>query len=101
MASTRIEHLLDEIAQLSPEEQAELMHDLPHVLQRGSKVGHRGGPSAEAVQQAIQTREQIRQRLAAAQQSSGSINEDLEEVRNDRLDELLDGRLGVSRNQVQ
>src|SRR5215469_10089065 len=104
MASARVEHLLDEITRLSPEEQAELMRDLPRVLQHGSNGGHRGqqgGLSAEAVQQAIQTREWIRRRLATAQQSPGSINEDLEESRNDRLEELLDGGLGAMKDQVR
>lgn len=88
MASARVEHVLDEIARLSGEEQAELLNGLPRVLRSG---GTGGNLSTEAVRQAIATRERIRRRLDAAAQSAGSINADLDEVRDGRLDELLGG----------
>jgi hypothetical protein len=85
--------MLDEIAHLSREEQAELLRDLPRVL------GHISGPgtqtsgqarlSMEAVLRAVETRERIRGRLDAGKLSSGSINADLDELRDRRLEELL------------
>lgn len=90
----RVEHMLDEIARLSREEQAELIRDLPRVLHSEhngrTSVGTRGGPPLEAVQHAVELRERIRRRLATASQSPSSINSDLDDVRNDRLDDLLD-----------
>lgn len=88
MASSRVEHMLDEIARLSGEEQAELLQDLPRVLRSG---GTPGRLSIEAVRQAVATRERIRRRLDEAAVSPGSINADLDEIRDDRLEELLDG----------
>lgn len=93
MASARVEHMLDEIAQLSREEQAELLRDLPHVLhdedaERKDRI--LGGLQLAAVQQAIELRERIRQRLASAAQSSGYINDDLDTIREERLGELMD-----------
>jgi hypothetical protein len=93
MATARVAHLLDEIAQLSSEEQAELMRVLPPVLGSGRISGDQtdaqGHLSLEAVQRAVETRERIRRRLDAEAQSSGSISADLDEVRDSRLDELL------------
>jgi hypothetical protein len=86
MSSVRVEAILDAISQLSPEEQLELAHDLPQVLRTGS---HNGYLSAEAVRHAIQVRERLRQRLAAAGQPPGSIDEDLDAIRDGRLDDLL------------
>jgi hypothetical protein len=97
MTSARVEHMLDEIARLSGEEQAELVRDLPRVLRHRGE-GHRS-LTLEAVQRAIGTRERIRQRLAAAAQPTGSIDADLDEVRDGRLEELLDG--GGTREQPQ
>ena len=96
MASARVEHMLNEIARLSGEEQVELLHGLPRVLSSG---GTPGRISIEAVRQAIATRDRIRQRLDRAQQSPGSINADLGEVRDDRLQDLLDG--AGTRDQAQ
>lgn len=95
MASARVERMLDEIAQLSGEEQAELLNGLPRVLRSGGTAGHL---SIEAVRQALATRERIRRRLDAAAQSPGSINADLDEVRDSRLAELLDS--STTRDQV-
>lgn len=100
MASARVEHMLDEIARLSREEQAELMRDLPRVLRHGHTEGSRGRLSSEAVQRAIDTRERIRQRLDAAKQSPGSIRADLDEVRDGRLDELLGDSVGDNTRQA-
>src|SRR5690242_16999867 len=75
MSNVRVEAILDAISQLSTEEQLELAHDLPRVLRAGSQSGF---PSAEAVRQVIQIREHIRQPL-------GSVDEDLDAVRNERL----------------
>ena len=47
MASARVEQMLDEIARLSREEQAELLRDLPRVLQ--PELGHVARLSTEAV----------------------------------------------------
>lgn len=88
MASARVEHMLDAIARLSGEEQVELLHGLPRILHSGRPAGR---ISIEAVRQAVATRERIRQRLNAAAQLPGSINADLDEVRDGRLEELLDG----------
>jgi thioesterase domain-containing protein len=96
MASARVEQMLEEIAHLSREEQAELLQRLPRVLRAG------GPPrqlSMEAVQQAITARERIRARLHVAAQSPGSISADLDEVRNGRLDDLL--RDGVTQDGAQ
>jgi hypothetical protein len=102
MASARVEHLLDEITRLSAEEQAELLRDLPRVLQHGrDEGGQRGGPTMDAVKQAIETRERVRQRLATMRQSPGSVNDDLEEVRNGRLEELVDDGVGVPEAQAR
>lgn len=93
MASARVEHMLDEIARLSREEQAELLRDLPHVLhdeEAGGKGRIQGGFQLAAVQQALELRERIRQRLASAAQSSGYINDDLDTIREERLGELMD-----------
>lgn len=94
MASARVERMLEEIARLSPEEQAELLRDLPGALRNGQQRrggDDRGRLSLEAVRSAIDTRERIRLRLAAARQSPGSISADLDEVRDGRLEQLLDG----------
>jgi hypothetical protein len=85
MSSVRVEAILDAISQLSTEEQLELAHDLPRVLRAGSQSGY---PSAEAVRHVIQIRERIRQRLVAAGQSHGFADEDLDAVRNERLNDL-------------
>jgi hypothetical protein len=86
MSSVRVEAILDAISQLSPEEQLELAHDLPQVLRARSYTGYL---SVEAVRHAVQLRERIRQRLAAAGQPPGSIDEDLDAIRDGRLDDLL------------
>lgn len=80
--------MLDEIAQLSGEEQVELLRGLTRVLRSDGPAGH---VSIEAVRQAVATREHIRRRLDEAALLPGSINADLDEVRDGRLDELLDG----------
>jgi hypothetical protein len=71
MSSVRVEAILDAISQLSPEEQLDLAHDLPQVLRAGSQSGYL---SAEVIRDAVQVRERIRQRLAAAGQPPGSID---------------------------
>lgn len=78
--------MLDEIARLSDEEQVELLHGLPRVLHSG---GISGRISIEAVRQAVATRERIRRRLDEAAVSPGSINADLDEIRVDRLEDLV------------
>ena len=102
MATARVAHMLDEIARLSSEEQAELIRDLPQVLGHrqisGDQPDAQGHLSLEAVQQAVETRERIRHRLDAAVQSPGSISADLDDVRDSRLDELLGG--GTSQEQT-
>jgi hypothetical protein len=97
MASARVEQLLDETARLSREEQAELLRDLPRVLQPA--LGHVARLSTEAVRQALETRERVRRRLAVARRSPGSINADLDEVRDGRLEALLAS--GEARDQAQ
>jgi hypothetical protein len=85
MSSVRVEAILDAISQLSAEEQLELTRDLPHVLR---PVSQGGTLSAEAVRQVGQIRERIRQRLDAAGLPLGSVDEDLDAVRDGRLDDV-------------
>ena len=85
MSSVRVEAILDAISQLSSEEQAELARDLPHILRAGSQTGVL---SLEAVRQVVQVRERIRQRLIAAGLSLGSVDDDLDAVRDGRLDDV-------------
>jgi hypothetical protein len=89
MSSVRVEAILDAISQLSTEEQLELAHDLPQVLRTGSQSGYL---SAEAVRQVVQIRERIRQRLVAAGQPLGSVDADLDAIRDGRLDDLSSER---------
>ena len=87
MTSKRVKQMLEEIARLSDEEQAELLHGLPQRL-HGAAVPAR--LAMDALRQAVDVRERIRRRLESAGQSSGSIDADLDEVREGRLAELLD-----------
>lgn len=85
MASARVEHMLDEIARLSREEQAELVERLPRVLDRGVRTSQL---TVAAVQTAIQLRESIRARAKASRQETGNLAEELDEVRDSRLSDL-------------
>lgn len=85
MASARVEHMLDEIARLSREEQAELVEHLPRVLDRGVQVSQL---TAAAVQTAIQLRESFRARAKASGRKVGSLEDELDEVRDSRLSDL-------------
>lgn len=93
MASPRVEHMLDEIARLSREEQAELMRDLPRVLRDGENDRN---ARIVAVQQALELRERIRRRLATVAQTPGSVNDDLDTIRDERLGELANGDAGMT-----
>lgn len=96
MASVRVEHVLGQIAELSDEEQGELLTGLPRVLH----VAANAAPlSVEAVRQAVETRERIRRRLDQAGESAGFISADLEEVREGRLADLSGE--GISQDQPQ
>lgn len=83
--NARVAHILDEIRQLSPEEQRELTAALPGVVRR---QGERHGLTVEAVRQAIETRERIREEMLAEGQEPGSTLEDLDTVREERLRDL-------------
>jgi hypothetical protein len=85
MANMMVKHLLDEIARLSPEEQGELLEELPQVLHRQPQAD---SLQLAAVQEAIATRERIRRRLLAQHQPLGSVDADLEAVRQERLADL-------------
>jgi len=89
MSSVRVEAILDAISQLSTEERLELARDLPQVLRAGSQSGYL---SAEAIRQVGQIRERIRQRLVAAGQPLGSVDADLDAIRDGRLDDLPSAR---------
>ena len=86
--SARVDHILEEIAQLSPEEQHELQQLLPRVFAGAP-------PSASlrlaALEQAIATRERIRAQLLAEGKPLFSINDEIEAMREERLAELLQG----------
>jgi len=84
MASARVERVLDEIAALTPEEQRELAQALPRVVRVELDAARR----MSALEQAIATRERIRARLMADGQPTGSIDADLDEVRDGRLADL-------------
>lgn len=104
MASARVEHMLDEIARLTREEPVELLRDLPHVLHdenSGRKDRILVAPQLAAVQQALEVRERIRQRLASIAQSSGYINDDLDTIREERLGELMDDAANMPRDTGQ
>ncbi len=85
MASLRVTRMLDEIGKLSADEQSELLRDLPAVL-RGLPTS--GGVNPVGVEAAIALREQIRARLAAEGGSVGTIDDDLDYIRDARLKEL-------------
>lgn len=84
MASARVDRVLEEIEQLSPEEQRELIQALPRVMQADIATHER----LAALRQAIAVRERIRARMAADGVELGSVAEDLEEVRSGRMDDL-------------
>ncbi len=84
--STRVEEVLEQIAGFSPEEQQELLQALPGVMRENPQ---RGRLTLEAVERAIANRERIRARLLAEGRPLGSINDDLEALREERLDELM------------
>ncbi len=86
--STRVDHILDEIAQLSPEEQQELQQLLPRVLAESPPSA---GLSMAALEQATATRERIRAQLLAEGKPLFSISDDLEAMREERLEELMSG----------
>lgn len=85
MASMLVKHLLAEIARLSPQEQEELLDELLQVLHQEE---HASGLRLSAVQEAIATRERIRRHAHDQHRSLGSVAEDLEAVRYDRLSDL-------------
>jgi hypothetical protein len=78
MSSTRIEHLLDEIARLSPKEREELMRALPHV---SGKERAADTLTVASVEHAVAVRESIRRRLCLQHQPLGSVDDDLDSVR--------------------
>lgn len=84
MASVRVDRVLEEIEQLSPEEQHELIRALPRVMRADIATLER----LAALQQAIAVRERIRARIVADGVELGSVAEDLEEVRSTRMDDL-------------
>lgn len=88
MASTRVERVLDEIAQLSRAERQELSRVLPSVLE-GDTGG--GGLNSAALERARENRERIRARLLAEGQPLFSISEELEAMREERDQEILAG----------
>ena len=86
--STRVDHILGEIAQLSHEEQQELTQLLPRVLAEGPPST---GLRMAALEQVNATRERIRAQLLAEGKPLFSISEDLEAMREERLEELMSG----------
>lgn len=80
MTSARVEHVLEEIAGLTPAEKQELVRALPRVVGVGDVSDRRA-----ALRQAIATRERIMARLEAEGRRPGSIVDDLDEVRDGRL----------------
>jgi hypothetical protein len=85
MTSLRVARMLDEIGKLSEDEQSELLRDLPAVLH---VLPTSGGVNPVGVEAAIALREQIRARLAAEGGSVGTIDDDLDYIRDARLKEL-------------
>ncbi|HEV2404961.1 MAG TPA: hypothetical protein VGR88_05890 [Ktedonobacterales bacterium] len=85
MTSLRVARMLDEIGKLSADEQSELLRDLPAVLRGHSTPG---GVNPAGVQAALALREQVRVRLASEGGSAGSVEDDLDNVRDGRLGEL-------------
>lgn len=85
MASARVERVLGEIAQLSREERQEFRAALPGVLEADTD----GGLNSAALAQARANRERIRARLRAEGRPFGSVNEDLELVREGRLRDIM------------
>lgn len=85
MTSLRVARMLDEIGKLSEDEQSELLQDLPTVL-HGRQESATLDPAG--VRMALALRERVRARLAAEGKDAGSIANDLDQVREDRLGEL-------------
>ena len=86
--SVQVERILGEIAQLSPEERRELALALPAIL---PVTVDRGTPNQYALEQAAVDRERFHARLRGEGRSFGPISDDLEMLREERLNELLDG----------
>ena len=86
--STRVDHILGEIAQLSPEEQQELKQLLPRAL---AERPPSAGLNMAALEQVDATRERIRAQLLAEGKPLFSISDDLEAMREERLEELMSG----------
>lgn len=82
--STRVEQIIAEIAQLTPEEREQLQRLLPDALHGDD--GGRLTPAALA--RVDEVREQVRTRLLAEGQSLMPINETLDAVRDERLQEI-------------
>jgi hypothetical protein len=76
--------MLEEIAQLTDDERTELLDALPTVLRKT----HTEGLSVETVRRTIEARERIRARLLTDGLSFGSVEDDLDMVRDGRLNEL-------------
>ena len=84
--STRVEEVLEQIAGFSPEEQQELLRALPGVMRENAQPGRL---TLEAVERVIANRERIRARLLAEGRPLGSIDDDLEALREEGVDELM------------
>lgn len=80
--STRVDRILSEIARLPAEEQWELAKALPGIV-RGAT---RHGLTVAALARADDVKERIRARLQAQGQPPFSVNDDLDAVRDERLD---------------
>jgi hypothetical protein len=78
IASANVERVLREIAQLSDDEQGEILNGLPTVLHRATEFSQL---ALGAVRQAVATRERIRRRLAEASVSADSITTNVDGVR--------------------
>lgn len=89
MAHSQIEHLLDEIAHLSPGERENLVHALPQASLPSANGA--GNLTIDAVQHAVVVRERIRHRLHAQHQRLGSVDVDLEAVHEECLSQHTQG----------
>lgn len=82
--STKVDHILAEIAQLTPEEQGQLQRLLPAAL-RGNDGG---GLTPAALAWVDEIRERVRARLLAEGQSLMPVDDALDTVRDERLHEI-------------
>jgi hypothetical protein len=93
MTSARVERVLDEIAHLNEHERQELLSELPGVLHRSPSTV--GTPIPDLLAQVQAFRDRVRRRLHAEGTSLGSIEDDLEASREQRLEELDSHRGGA------